>query len=640
MAKKKKPGLSRRALNFIFRSNKNLSSRADIRAVYFGLRIRILALITLVMAITLSILTLIMYVNQQHLIEDLNSARAKSLTRILSGPAEFYLDKDMETSKEEQKIKYQTIERESKNFIAYNDDIVKIILTNERGQVRYSTSKSDFGLKNPPDYISKSLKAEEDKLIHYDFTLKKKKRPSPKKTEDNRYRAIVFPIILHKGDLIDILSDFNRFNEESRKAGKTRKQQIYRYLWGKYRDALGERYDPDSAGQDSGKDLIVKAGDVDFLFLGLFRYLMKKRNRPISRVEQWKWNDAWLMARKKERARAIEDDNPAKAKDSDDLIVAHMNELSQKLDSIRRLGVLALVFDVDAIKRTSSERIRQASHAALAMMVAGIIAIFIVLNYMIKNLKKLERWAISVSGGNLNEKIFIKARDEIGRLGDISNHMIDEIKEKYNLEKFVSKSTKSMIRGARTGAKKPDLGVIGRRKYAFIFSDVRGFTSFSERNDPSTVVEILNFYLDLQSNIVKGNKGDIDDYVGDQIMAHFSGEKRADRAIDTAVKIMREIEKVNTRREKEGLPVFQVGIGIHEGDVVTGNIGSSFRMDFACVGDAVNLTSRLCSSAKPGEILASQAVFDQASKQHAHTKGDSIEVKGKDKKIPVVRVSY
>ncbi|MBN1532995.1 MAG: adenylate/guanylate cyclase domain-containing protein [Spirochaetes bacterium] len=644
MAKKRRPGPAKRMLNLVFRSNREIASKADIREVYFGLRIRFLGLLTLVMAVIIAILTLIMYLNQQRLIEEANAARARSLTAILGGPAGFYLDKDVTTSPDELKVKYQTIDRESRNFMSYNDDIVKILLTNERGWVRYSTMASDYRMRRLSPYIRGSIALKDEELHHFDFTLDKK-NPKTKKTAPNRYRAITFPIVLHRGDLVSLLKDFNRFYDEYHRAGRARKGQIARYLYGRYRETLGDDFDPAKTAKTAKKTKeppagsVERATDVDFMFLRLFGRAMAARSRPIPRGERWKWNEAWLVAQKRQMEMAKGDDNLSRAKEIDELITNRIKELAERVDAARRLGVLAVVFDIDAVNRTSAARIRQAVQVALAMMALSIVLFFIVLNFMIKNLKKLERWAISVSGGNLDDKIHITSNDEIGRLGDISNRMIDEIKVKFHLEKFVSKSTKSMIQGAKTTGE-PDLGMTGRRNLAFIFSDVRGFTSFSERHDPSTVVEVLNLYLELQSNIVKGNRGDIDDYVGDQIMAHFSGEKRADRAIDTAVKIMREIARMNAQREKEGLPVFQMGIGVHGGEVVTGNIGSSFRMDFACVGDAVNLTSRLCSSAKPGEILASKELFDQATKRFPHEKSPPIEVKGKEKKIPIVRIIY
>ena len=87
-------------------------------------------------------------------------------------------------------------------------------------------------------------------------------------------------------------------------------------------------------------------------------------------------------------------------------------------------------------------------------------------------------------------------------------------------------------------------------------------------------------------------------------------------------------------------PYFEVGIGLHGGDVVEGNIGSRFRMDFSCIGDVVNLSSRLCSNAKPGEILVSQELYSQVQSKHKYktVKIPPISVKGKAKKINVVKI--
>jgi len=83
-----------------------------------------------------------------------------------------------------------------------------------------------------------------------------------------------------------------------------------------------------------------------------------------------------------------------------------------------------------------------------------------------------------------------------------------------------------------------------------------------------------------------------------------------------------------------------VGIGAHGGDVVVGNIGSRFRMDFACVGDAVNLTSRLCSAAGPGEIFVSRDLFEQAKRKYDSIDRPPLEVKGKEKKVKIVMINY
>jgi class 3 adenylate cyclase len=637
---KKKDRLYKRFLNIFFKQNRLSDARGNIREVYFGLRIRFLGLLMLVMIGIISILTFIMYYHSSQLIEDEKNAKARSLTQILTGPAEFYLDKNIETTKDELQTKYQIIQRESHNFLKYNDDIIKILLTDEIGRVRFSTSAWDYQRRSVPPYIKEGLLQNEEKPISYDGTFDTRDVKTKRMTK-TRYRAITYPIFLLKGNVVTLMEDFNRLYIEYHGASKKRKNQIYQYLWNKYRDRLDDDFDPAAFKQEKETPAkVARVYDIDFLFLSLFRNSMAFRNKKLPAHEKWQWNDRWLYAEKENKIKAYRDDNSARAKEIDDLISSRITALSEYVEGIKKLGVLAVVFNVDTFKRASSRTIQRVVKIALIMMVVSSIALLVVLNFSVKNLKKLERWALSVSKGDLDEKIHIATNDEIGRLSDIVNYMIDEIKVKYHLEKYVSKSTRSMIEVKKSAPGALDLGITGRKNLAFLFSDVRGFTSFSEKNDPETVIEILNCYLELQSNIIKGNKGDIDDYVGDQIMAHFSGEKMADRAIDTAIRIMNEVSRLNEDRKKEQLPIFEFGIGVHNGDVVVGNIGSRFRMHFACVGDAVNLSSRLCSAARPGEILVSLHLFKQTKKKYATRESPSLEVKGKEKKVQIVKIIY
>ncbi|MBN1496038.1 MAG: adenylate/guanylate cyclase domain-containing protein [Spirochaetes bacterium] len=631
--------LFKRILHVFFKKNKLVSEMgAGIREVYFGLRARIFGLLVLVIIIIISALTVTIYLNNRTLIEEEKEAKAVALTRILTGPAEFYLDKDIETSKEEIATKREIIERESRNFINYNDDIVKIVLTSESGRVKFSTLKYDYYRKDIPPYIRKGMQQEEEKLLSHDYTIETKDKKTGEK-KINRYRAITYPIFLHSGSIVDILDDFKRLYDEYYTATPKRKNQIYYYLWNKYKDILGEDFEPVKKKKNSGiPDSITKENDIDFLFLSLLNHCMKLRSRKIAPKEAWLWKDPWLFDLKEKKKNAYLEDSSAKAKELDDTIRSRMQTLYKRVYDSRKLGVLGIVFNVDIIKQSSQRNIRQVITIALIITVISCIVLFIVLNYMVKNLKKLEDWALSVGKGNLDEKIRIAANDEIGRLGDITNYMIGEIKKKYHLEKFVSRSTRSMIERRSSSDTAIDLGVTGRRNFAFIFADIRGFTSFSEKEKPETVVEVLNFYFELQSRIIKKAMGDIDDYVGDQIMAHFSGDKKADRAVSVALEIMTEIVRVNGERRANGLPVFEIGIGVHSGDVVVGNIGSSFRMDFTSVGDAVNLTSRLCSIARAGEIIVSRHLFGQVKNRYKHVQCPAIEVKGKEKKIEIVKL--
>ena len=630
--------LLRKIVRVIFRQNKYLEHRANIREVYFGIRIRFLGLLALVVIAIISTTSLIMYFNQKESLEKEKYNKALTLTRILGGPAEYYLDKTIDTSKEELRIKYKTIKRECTNFKNYNDDIAKIVLTDEKGRVKYSTYGRDYKRQKIFPYIKEALQKDKEELISYDYTCNWKN----KKTGDmntSHFRAITQPLFLNSGNVFKLIKDYKRFYKEYKGSSRKRKKQIDYYLYRRYASILPEDFKPEAHSDNTLTSEISQANDIDFLFQYLFRDIMKYRQKYIPQNQKWLWNDGWLFTLKKAKTQAYINDNSKKAKEIEDLIEKRINNMAEQVDDIRRLGAIAIVFDVDAINSATSKNIRDVMGFAGIMIVISIFIFFIILTLMIQNLKKLERWAIAVSNGDIQSRIDIKTNDEIGRLGDITNFMLDELTVKYHLEKYVSNSTHNMISESKGQMLSPDLGITNRENLAFLFADVRGFTSFSEQNDPETVVEVLNHYLELQSNIVKSNDGDIDDYVGDEIMAHFAGPDRADRAIATAVSIQKNIKKSNRERVKNGLPVFEVGIGVHGGDVVVGNIGSQFRMDFACIGDAVNLASRLCSSAKAGEIISSRELFKLARKKWSHVTRRPIEVKGKEKKISIVKIN-
>ncbi|MDY6968676.1 MAG: adenylate/guanylate cyclase domain-containing protein, partial [Spirochaetota bacterium] len=474
-----------------------------------------------------------------------------------------------------------------------------------------------------------------EKLLLYDFSNEIKDKRT-KEIIRKEYRAITYPIFLQKGNVVRLLKDFKQYYQKYHDSDITTRERIYRILWKRYKDTLGSEFDPGLHKKERSLPLtIVKASDIEFLFLKLFANIMIYRDKRIEKKERWLWRDKWLFIQKKRKIEAYLNDMPDKAKGINDLIIKRMNSLSDQIERIRRLGALAIIFNVDKIKTELDQNINEIMLIALIMFVACSISFLFVLNFMMQNIKKLEGWAMAVSSGDLDTRIIIAANDEIGRLGDVFNNMLDELKVKFHLEKFVSQSTKSMI------GKSKDLidpGRTDRKSLAFLFSDVRGFTSFSEKNDPETVIEVLNFYLDLQAKIIVSNNGDIDDYTGDEIMAHFSGDKRQDLAVETAIEIMKAIKKANTDRMKKDLPIFEVGIGVHGGDVVVGNIGSSFRMDFACVGDAVNLSARLCSVAGPGEILISKELYSKIKKKIKVEKIPPISVKGKLKEIHVVKI--
>jgi adenylate cyclase len=148
-------------------------------------------------------------------------------------------------------------------------------------------------------------------------------------------------------------------------------------------------------------------------------------------------------------------------------------------------------------------------------------------------------------------------------------------------------------------------------------SDVRGFTSLSAQMEPNELVEMLNELFGVCIPIIFEYNGTIDKYVGDAILAVFGSpdpdDHQWENAVWAAIKMQAAIDELGEDRQGRGLPVCQVGIGIHTGAVLHGFIGSEEHMEFTIIGDAVNRASRYCDGADSGEIIISQDVYEHVS---------------------------
>jgi len=202
--------------------------------------------------------------------------------------------------------------------------------------------------------------------------------------------------------------------------------------------------------------------------------------------------------------------------------------------------------------------------------------------------------------GKLDENVKIKNKDELGDLANKLNDMFVHVRERIHLSKFVSKSTDNMIKKGKTF----DASLVEKKNISVLFSDIRGFTSYSESNSPDTVIKNLNRILQIQADIVAKHNGDIDKFVGDELMAIFDEEYNA---VIAGYEMITSIIKLN----RENNLNLYVGIGINTGEVIAGNIGSSHRLEYAVIGDTVNLASRLCGIAKPSMLLISETTYEK-----------------------------
>ncbi|MEL6321936.1 MAG: adenylate/guanylate cyclase domain-containing protein, partial [Cyanobacteria bacterium J06626_14] len=180
-----------------------------------------------------------------------------------------------------------------------------------------------------------------------------------------------------------------------------------------------------------------------------------------------------------------------------------------------------------------------------------------------------------------------------------------------------------------------------RKEVSVLFSDIRSFTSIAESMDAEELVIMLNEYFELMVDAVLENKGTLDKYIGDAIMAVFGSPLKLDdheyRAVQTSIEMRHRLKDFNRDRQNRNLKPIAIGIGLNSGHVISGNIGSSRRMEFTAIGDGVNLSSRLEGATKQYgcDIVISENTYAPCKDQVWVRELDRIRVKGKNKPVGI-----
>lgn len=172
-----------------------------------------------------------------------------------------------------------------------------------------------------------------------------------------------------------------------------------------------------------------------------------------------------------------------------------------------------------------------------------------------------------------------------------------------------------------------------------LFLDIRGFTPLSEKLSPPELVDTLNTMFDMITRTTLDNRGTIDKFIGDAAMILFNApldvEDHERLAVKTAFEIQRGMKAIREQiAERYGCEV-NVGIGIHAGNVVVGNIGSYLRVDYTAIGDNVNIAARIESQTKPGQVMVSEAVYEKTKHVFSFGEGEDRMFKGKSLPIKV-----
>lgn len=251
----------------------------------------------------------------------------------------------------------------------------------------------------------------------------------------------------------------------------------------------------------------------------------------------------------------------------------------------------------------------------------------------------LLRGTAEIKIGNFAFRTEREHNDELGDLTLAFNDMAEGLRKKDVIQdafgKYVNPEIVDMI------LNNPDGQWFQGRKIpaTVMFTDIRGFTSLSEKIPPEQVVGLLNDHFTTVTEIILRHGGHVDKFIGDAVLAVFGALMEYDDHAERAVRAAVTLQATLTKGENAGGQNLRIGIGINTGEVIAGNIGSQQRMEYTVIGDTVNLASRLTGIAESGEIIISNATFEAVSAKIKSKKLEPVTVKGKSEPIEIYRVN-
>ncbi|MDB6140506.1 MAG: Adenylate cyclase, class 3 [Verrucomicrobiaceae bacterium] len=259
-----------------------------------------------------------------------------------------------------------------------------------------------------------------------------------------------------------------------------------------------------------------------------------------------------------------------------------------------------------AAERELQSKIISIGLLALALALA---LVLFVSRGLIRPILALVKGTEEIRLGNYDVRVPVRSRDEVGRLAESFNEMAEGLKLNRKYQRLLSQVADRLVAEQLMNIEASLGGEL--RDVSVIFCDIRGFTNLTSGMPPGEVIALLNEHMTALTAIVHEHGGVVDKFVGDMIMALFGAPSAygddAMRAAQCALRMVLRRDELNEHSKWR----FQVGIGIATGNVIAGCMGSEERLDYTVLGERVNLASRLCSKAAPGEVLIDDATLEK-----------------------------
>jgi adenylate cyclase len=345
----------------------------------------------------------------------------------------------------------------------------------------------------------------------------------------------------------------------------------------------------------------------------------------------------------------LEEGNTTAIDESLTRVDAFRDELNGKLDAIRADMLALLRADADLTTQKQRRVTLIAAFLTLLAAVLGLVFSLLVSAGVTRPVRRLLEGARAVEAGNLDERVPITSKDEIGHLTTAFNQMVEQLRLKERIrETFGKYIDPRIVEGL---IDRPMLAAEGeRRVMTVLFCDLRGFTGTSEGMTPQGLVKVMNRYFSTMSAPIRDHEGIIDKYIGDAIMAYWGppftdDAAQARLASFAALRMLELVPQLRTELPEllgvRNLPTaFDLRIGIATGDVLVGSIGSEWMMNYTVMGDTVNLASRLEGANKEygGRILVSEATLAAASDAVEAREIDRVAVLGQNRPQAVFEI--
>lgn len=268
----------------------------------------------------------------------------------------------------------------------------------------------------------------------------------------------------------------------------------------------------------------------------------------------------------------------------------------------------------DFLHRISESRTLTLKLCLVALLFSMLVSLGIARS-ITKPLVRLTEVARRLRSGNLDVAFDTRSSDEIGTLAFTMNDMVEGLRDRDFIRNAFGRYLSPEL--ARRFMQDRDSLRLGGHieQVTLLMSDLRGFTALSERLGPERMVQLLNRYLGVMTSVILAHRGTIIEFIGDAILVVFGAPIREEddpqRAVRCAVAMQQAMSAINEESASQEIPTLEMGIGIHTGQVVAGNIGCESHVKYGVVGEPVNLTSRIESLTLGGQVLLSHATYEQ-----------------------------